>query len=87
MNLELSLWIGALIGGLIVAIIATSKGHSVAAVVLWFFFGALLFPVALTAILCAERVGNKNCPECAERIYFEARKCPFCQSEQVFEVN
>ena len=85
MNLELSLWIGALIGGLIVAIIASSKGHGVT-VVLWFFFGALLFPVALTAILCAERAG-KNCPECVERIYLEARKCPFCQSEQVFEVN
>jgi hypothetical protein len=80
--------IGAVIG-LIPAAIAQSKGYSF---ILWWFFGAFLFIVALPVALLMKpdtaaieqsqlREGMKKCPFCAELVKLEAKVCKHCGRE------
>lgn len=73
--------------GLIPAFIAQGKGHSFGA---WWFYGAMLFIIALPHALLLKpdrqgldqaqvENGLKKCPQCAEFVKEEARICRFCQ--------
>jgi len=75
--------------GLIPAAIASNKGYSF---VLWWFFGAALFIVALPVALLMSpnsaaieqnklREGMKKCPFCAELVKAEAKVCKHCGRE------
>jgi hypothetical protein len=75
--------------GLIPAMIAKSKGRSFG---LWWFYGAMLFIIALphSLIMSADKnfieskqlsEGMKKCPHCAEIVKKEAKVCRYCNRE------
>lgn len=69
--------IGAFLG-LITGFIAQSKGRSFWA---WYFYGWMLFIVALPHILLAKDQSGKKCPRCAEFVAREAKICRYCNTE------
>lgn len=77
--------------GLIPAVIAQNKGRSFG---LWWFYGAMIFIVALphSIIMSANKdsiemnereKGKVRCPSCAEFIMEEAKVCRYCSKELV----
>ena len=78
-----------LILGIVVALIANSKGRNPG---LWFLYGFLIWPVALVHVLLAGRAGEAEssnpavearvpCPFCAELVKPQARVCPHCRRD------
>lgn len=76
-----------LVMGLIVAVVANAKGRSAG---LWFFYGLILFPIALIHALVIQKdpeaierqhynEGKLRCPNCADWVYKQAKTCPHCQ--------
>ncbi len=85
----MELLIIGIVMGVVVALVANSKGRSGCA---WFFYGVLIWPVALVHILVststpesemrrAKMQGRIPCPNCAELIKQDARICPYCRQD------
>jgi len=79
----------AVLLGLIPAMVAQSKGKSFG---LWWFYGAMIFIIALphALIMSADKKsveekqlseGMKKCPNCAELVKEEANVCRYCNRE------
>ncbi len=78
---------GWIVLGVVVAMIAASKGRSA---FLWFLYGALVWPIALVHILLTPRPTavadaqvlaggeHRKCPFCAELVRTEAIVCKHC---------
>jgi len=74
--------------GIIPAAIASKKGRSF---MLWWFYGAMLFIVALPMAIFMKPLSNasqpvngmRKCPKCAEYVQAEATICKHCKSELV----
>ncbi|MBT3808058.1 MAG: hypothetical protein HOL07_00855 [Rhodospirillaceae bacterium] len=73
----------------VIALIANAKGRNPVG---WFFYGVLIWPIALIHIAVVrtnpnkerrqqESEGRKPCPHCAEMVRPEARVCPHCRRE------
>ena len=61
--------------GLIPALIASKKGYTT---IVWWLYGALLFPIALIHSLLMSPINIKKCPQCAEQIQKAALVCKHC---------
>ncbi len=74
--------LGAMLLGLIPALIARSKGRNAFG---WWIYGSLLFIIALPhSLLVKENLrGTRRCPYCAEAIRAEAVVCRFCHRNLV----
>lgn len=70
--------------GLIPAAIASKKGSNF---MLWWFYGTMLFIVALPVSILMKPAdqtavaGMRKCPKCAEHVQAEAQICKHCKSE------
>ncbi len=58
------------------AMIANSKEKDVA---IWFFYGFLVWPIALVHALLIPPGNSVSCRFCAKHISREAKVCPYCQ--------
>lgn len=78
----ISLIVFWLICGAFTAVVASSKGRAGAG---WFVLGFLFGPIALLAVgfmpALAKGAGYRRCPECAELILLEAKRCKHCGAE------
>ena len=62
--------------GGVTAGIASTRGRSV---VVWFFYGFFLFPIAVLHLLLSTDLWNRaKCPFCAEATLKKAKVCPHC---------
>lgn len=79
------IWIlQALVMATIPAMIADSKGRDVVG---WFFYGFLIWPIALVHALLISPADSVVCRFCTKHISREAIVCPYCQKDLVKEVN
>lgn len=73
------IWIlQALVMATIPAMIADSKGRDVVG---WFFYGFLIWPIALVHALLISPADSVVCRFCTKHISREAKVCPYCQRE------
>ena len=72
----------AFFSGLICGIIAQSRGQNGQ---IWFLVGCILGPlgIVVTAIMLrdAKQQARISCPQCAEMIMPDAKKCRFCGAD------
>jgi len=70
-----------LLGALVPAFIASSKGRSF---FLWYLYGICIFPVAVLHSLFVKpnenAIGMRKCPNCASVISSDAKICPACRT-------